>query len=371
MRRPVIAFAAALPLALAVGGTATADWPERPITAIGGWAEGGSSDITVRATAREMEEVLGERITVTTIAGALGSIGAQAAHDAGPDGYTWFGGAAVAGTWPVLGQSDLSWTDFYPFLSVVFPTTIYVRQDSPWETLSDLIEDIKANPDRNFSYGHPGAGSNGEIFAGLALAAGGIESGVDAIPYSGGREAGRFLIAGELDFASTTLGDISDWAVEGSIRPLANLYHEDFEFEGVNFPSAVTDYPELEPFAAINPFFGIYVHRDTPGEIVTKIAEAFAHAVQQERFQQIAVHERAGIFAPAIGRAADEVMARVESARSWPLYEGEVAPNNPADFGIPRVDEFSWPPHDRAANANPWPEEVEAIYEELRAANAQ
>jgi glutamate synthase (NADPH) small chain len=54
-------------------------------------------------------------------------------------------------------------------------------------------------------------------------------------------------------------------------------------------------YPELEPYTAINPYFGLYIHRETPEDIVERIAEAFAHAVQQERFQQVAVDERAGL----------------------------------------------------------------------------
>jgi tripartite-type tricarboxylate transporter receptor subunit TctC len=367
MTRACYALAAALPVALAAGAAA-ADWPERPVTAIAGWAAGGASDIVTRALAREMEEPLGQRITVTNITGALGSIGAQSAMDAGPDGYTWFGGAAVAGTWPVLDQAELSWEDMYAFLAVVFPTTIYVRADAPWETIEDLIADIEASGEGEMSYGHPGAGSNGEIFASLVMSAAGVAGRADAIPYSGGREAGQFLITGELDFASVTMGDVTDWAVEGSIRPLANLYHEDVEFEGVTFPSVVAHYPELEPFAAINPYFGIYLHRETPEDIVVRTAEAFAYAVQQDRFIEIAVNERAGVLDPFFGQAADEVMSRVESARGWPLYEGEVAPNNPGDRGIPRVDAWSWPPHERAANARPWPEAAEEIYKDLRAA---
>ncbi len=366
MVRSCFALATALPLVLASGGVAQADWPERPINAIAGWSAGGSSDITTRAVVREMEGELGQRITVTNITGALGSIGAEAALAAGPDGYTWFGGAAVAGTWPVLGHSDNSWDDFYSFLSVVFPTTIYVRDDAPWETIEDLVAATEEAEPGTFRYGHPGAGSNGEIFAGLIMEEAGLSGRVEPIPYEGGREAGRFLVAGEVDFASVTMGDLTDWAVEGSIRPLVNLHDEEIEFEGVTFPSVVDYYPDLEPYSAINPYFGIYVHRETPEDIVIRIAEAFAHAVQQESFISVAVDERAGVLDPAIGQASDEIMSRVESARSWPLFESDVAPNDPAEFGIPRVTEWSWPPHERAEQANPWPAEVEDIFKSLQ-----
>lgn len=354
-----------LAFALAVGLVASAavaqEWVKRPIRVLVGWSAGGSSDIVTRATVREMEEALGRRITVTNVNGALGSIAGTQVANSQTDGNTWFGGSMVLGTWPTLGHSDVTWNDFYSFISVVFPTTIYVRDDAPWHTVEEFIADIEANPGRTVKGGHPGKGSNGEIFAGVLAEAAGAEDEIEMIPYKGGREAGRFLLGGDVDFVSVTMGDLSDWAAAGRVRPLANLYDEEVVFEGITFPAVTETYPELTPFQAINPYFGISIPRDTPEHIVVEIAEAFAHAVQQERFQQVAVNERAGVLAPAIGRAADEVVARVESARGWSLYNLGVAPNDPSEFGIPKLAEWSWPPHERAEQARPWPEAVEEM----------
>ena len=51
-------------------------------------------------------------------------------------------------------------------LSVVFPTTIYVKGDAPWNTLDEFLAEIKAKPKGTFKFGSPGAGSNGAIFGG-------------------------------------------------------------------------------------------------------------------------------------------------------------------------------------------------------------
>jgi tripartite-type tricarboxylate transporter receptor subunit TctC len=341
-------------------------WPNRPIRAYAGWSAGGSSDIVARAIAREMEDHLGQNVTVTNVDGALGSIAGRQVATAPADGNLWFGGAMVSGTWPTLGQADISWENFYSFIAVVFPTTIYVLNDAPWQTVEDLIADIEASEPGSFRFGHPGRGSNGEIFAGVLLEEAGVGGRAQSIPYGGGREAGRFLLSGDIEFVSVTMGDLSDWAVAGQIRPLANLYEEEIEFEGVLFPAVTDVYPGLAPMQAINPYFGISVRRDTPEEIVTRMAEAFVHTVQQERFQQVAVQERAGILAPAMGQASDEIMARIESARGWALYDLEVAPNDPAELNIPTLDEWSWPPHERAEQARPWPEVVEELNAELQ-----
>lgn len=332
------------------------EWPQGSIRVYVGWAAGGAADIIARSLVREMEAPLGQRIIVTNVTGALGSIaGAQVAM-APPDGNVWFGGALVAGTWPVLGFGDTTWTHFYSFPAVIFGTTVYVREDAPWQNLEELMSAIRSEPAGRFRYGHPGRGSNGEIFAAAILEEAGVGDKVEAVPYEGGREAGRFLLGGDLDFVSVTLGDLSDWAVAGRVRPLANLYEKDLDFEGVIFPSVTRTYPDLAGIQPINPYFGIAVHRGTPARIVTKISEAFAHAVRQERFRRVAVLERAGLLAPEVGRPSDEILSKIESARGWALFELGVAARSPAEFGIPRLKEWSWPPHDRARQLAPWPE---------------
>lgn len=338
-------------------------WPERPILVYVGWTAGGTSDMTTRAVAREMEKKLGQRILVTNVPGALGSIGATQVTRAQPNTYLWFGGAAVHGTWPILGHSEVSWTDFYAFLDVVMPTTIYVLDSSPWKTLQDLIAAIKASPRGRIKYGHPGAGSNGRIFAGLVMASAGVADKVIAIPYRGGREAGRYLLAEEIQFASVTLGDLADWAVAGHIRPLVNLFSEEIVFEGITFPAITDSYPELEPFQVINPYFGIYVPRNTPEPIVIKIAEAFVYAIEQEGFQKIAVKDLAGIWAPKFGLASDIQMSRIESARGWAIFDLGVALTDPGQLGVPRLADWSWPPHERASRMKAWPEQVESLYD--------
>ena len=341
------------------------EWPDTPIQVYVGWSAGGSSDVMTRALLREMEKTLGVKILVTNITGANGSIAAAQIAAAAPDGSHWLGGAAVHGTWPILGHSDVTWTDFYAFLSVVMPTTLYVRTDAPWKTLEELIADIQALPEGRLKYGHPGTGSNGYIFAEHLLGAAGLAGRARSIPYNGGREAGRYLLSGDVHFVAVTMADLADWATAGRVRPLANLFAEELTFEGIRYPAVTDFYPALKPYQAINPYNGIYLHRDTPDAIVVKVAEAFVYAVQQEGFHQMAVTERAAILSPKLGRDSDEQMSKVESARGWALFRLGVAPHNPADYGVPELEHWRWPPHERAATLKPWPQPVEAISQEL------
>lgn len=339
-------------------------WPDKPIAIYCGWAAGGASDVVTRCIAREMEKKLGQKILVTNVTGALGGIAATQVKNAPADGYLWFGGAAVAGTYPVLGHSQASWNDFYAFLPVVFPTTIYVKMDAPWKNAKEFIADIKKGS-KTFRFGSPGAGSNGAIFGGLVAEAGGVLDKIQHVPYKGGREAGRYLLSGDVDFISVTMGDLTDWAVAKRIRPLTNLYPKDIESEGVVFPSIARDYPDLVPYKAINPYFGVYLRRETPEDILIKVAEAFLFTIEQKQFIKVAATERAGVMAPLMGLESDKMMSQIESARGWALWDLKTAKNDPARFGIPRLKDWTWPPHERAKKARPWPAKIEEMAKTL------
>src|SRR5665811_658652 len=102
-------------LALAIAAPAAAQqWkPTRPINLIVPWAAGGSTDQVTRATAAELEPVLGQKIVVINQPGASGSIGTKSALDAPKDGYTWTAGAAQdLGAYETLGLLTTRITDW-------------------------------------------------------------------------------------------------------------------------------------------------------------------------------------------------------------------------------------------------------------------
>lgn len=329
------------------------DWPRRPIEVVLGWSAGGTSDITVRALTREMSEFLGVDIRITNMEGANGGIAYTNVVDGPADGYRWFGGAQVQATYPVTEQARVGWEKTYPLPAGMGATTIYVRSDSGYDTIEDLVEAIRRS-DSVVNYGTTSRGGNGSIFGAAFAEAAGIADKVNEIPYDGGREAGRYLVAGEVPFISVSLGDVADWAEEGTLKPILNLYPEDVHWRGVTFPSVKHSFPELEIFTAINPYWGISVPRETPESIVARIVEAFEYAVEQERFKQ-ALDERGILVAPLTGSAADEAAALVGSGRGWAHYDLDMVERSPAMFDIPRLNEWTFPYSDATANIRPWP----------------
>jgi len=59
-------------------------------------------------------------------------------------------------------------------------------------------------------------------------------------------------------------------------------------------------------------------------------------------------------------------MSRIEAVRCTALWDLQIAKNDPAQFGIPKPADWSWPPHDRAAKVTGWPASVETMFKQLK-----
>ena len=86
-RRFVIGTAASV---AALPGAARAQdaFPSRAITILNAFPPGGANDLVTRPLASALEPIFKQPVVVETKAGAAGSVGAQVAATARPDGYT-------------------------------------------------------------------------------------------------------------------------------------------------------------------------------------------------------------------------------------------------------------------------------------------
>ena len=134
----------------------------RPIDIMLGWSAGRTSDTTVHALVPGIR-YLGVDIRVVNMEGANGGIAYQNVYSSAADGYRWFGGAEVQATYPITKQANVGWERFYAFPAGMGGTTIYVRSDSGYKTIEDLVDFIKRSP-RVVNYGTTSRGGNGHIF---------------------------------------------------------------------------------------------------------------------------------------------------------------------------------------------------------------
>ncbi len=126
-----------------------AAWPEKPIKLIVPFKAGGTSDQTGRAFQAAIKEndVLPQPITIINVGGHY-SIGSRQVKEAAPDGYTFLliHFALMGGEGS--GVLDFGYRDFEPVAATAeFCLAPMVRKDSGIDSLTELLDKAKAEPD--------------------------------------------------------------------------------------------------------------------------------------------------------------------------------------------------------------------------------
>jgi tripartite-type tricarboxylate transporter receptor subunit TctC len=199
-RRQTLGLAAAALLTGPVSAQ-TGDWPSRPITLIIPFLPGTSPDITMRPLVEAMGATLKQPIVVENRAGAAGSLGAQLAARAAPDGYTWMYAANVhAATMRMRKNPGF---DILKDFTMVGRTStaemlLVAPVNSGLKTLKDLVDLARKNPGKlNFASGGPG--SPAHLAAELMLSTAGVTA--THIPFKGASESLTAVIGNQVDFA--------------------------------------------------------------------------------------------------------------------------------------------------------------------------
>ena len=208
--------AAILPVATA----RAADWPDRPVRMLVGFAPGGGTDATARAIAPKLTELLGQQVIVDNRPGATGNIATDITAKSNPDGYTILMGtiAALAINPSLYGKLPFDPVkDLLPVTRAVDSTNVLVVHPSvPVKSVKELIELAKA---KSLNCGSSGVGGAGH----LALELFNLQTGVKIVhvPYKGGGPAMIDLLGGNIQLIFATAASAVGHIKSGKIRALA------------------------------------------------------------------------------------------------------------------------------------------------------
>jgi tripartite-type tricarboxylate transporter receptor subunit TctC len=135
----------------AVAPAAALDYPVRPVRIIVGVAAGGANSTVARLIAQSLAERLGQQFFIENRPGAGGNVGAEAAANAAPDGYTLlFATTANAISTSLYEKSSFNFMrDIVPVASLVRgPMIMEVNPSFPARTVPEFIAYARANPGR-------------------------------------------------------------------------------------------------------------------------------------------------------------------------------------------------------------------------------
>lgn len=254
-------------------------FPEDEITLIVNYGAGGTSDILSRAVAENMEGELGVPITVDNREGGAGTVGVTEITMEDNDGH-YIGSLSMAPLAMQPHRMDVPYEiDDFDYLGAYAMWTygIGVYEDSPYESIEDLVEAAREDP--------------GEVTftsAGLPnqLAMLGLEEEEDVdfthVTADSGAEAARDVAGGHYDAVIQSRGELESFVEEGDIRMLASASKEELDFA----PDAPT-LMELGYDISIESYIGLGGPAGIPEERLEILREAFLEAVQDEEVENI------------------------------------------------------------------------------------
>ena len=260
-------------------------WPERPVRVIVPFPAGGTSDVVARLFTPRLSEEYGQSFVVDNRPGAGGTIGAEIAARAAPDGYTVAmvpsSYAAAAALYklpydPVKGIAPISMIQIVPFILVVQPS---VKAGH----LKELIELARAQPG-TLNFSSPGTGSTPHLAAEFCQQL--THSKFTHVPYKGDGQALADLLGGQIHINIATAVLLGQHIKSGRVRAL-----------GVTSTRRSRSLPDLPAIGEILPGFaadgwsGIWAPAGTPKEIVSRLNQSIGRILKvpevQERLRSI------------------------------------------------------------------------------------
>ena len=158
----------------AAGGDS--EYPAKDINGIIMWGEGGGTDNLVRPLCTVADTLLdGNSIICQNKAGGTGVLATQYVHDQAADGYNLLLGAENPALYKILGLSDITYDDFDTILLIGSEdVSIVVPNDSPYNSVQELIDAAKADPGK-LIFSATGSGGSQWQACGLISAVTGAE----------------------------------------------------------------------------------------------------------------------------------------------------------------------------------------------------
>ncbi|MDX2246811.1 MAG: tripartite tricarboxylate transporter substrate binding protein [Bacteroidia bacterium] len=261
-------------------GNTSENYPSRPLTLIVPWNPGGGTDLSSRTMAAVLQDVLGQPVNVVNRTGGGGVVGHLALSRAKPDGYT-LGAITMEITmmhWQ--GLTDLTYQDFTPLTLIMNnAASITVRKDAPWNTLEELIADIRTYPGKFRASGTAKGGIWDLARIGFLQAAGLPESALPWVPTQGVSPALQELIAGGVDVVTGAVAEVEGMRKAGEVKVLAVMAPERLS----NFP----DIPTLKEQGVdwtLGGWISLGAPAGLPVEVVAKLDSALTVAAQQPAY---------------------------------------------------------------------------------------
>jgi tripartite-type tricarboxylate transporter receptor subunit TctC len=304
-------------------GSATAQYPQRPLHLVVPYPAGGGADYWGRLVAQKLADKLGQTVIVDNIPGAGGNKGTAAAAGATPDGYTLLLGSVGPLAVHQFTYASLAFDPEKAFVPIALlessPILLVASPTVPVSSATELIGLARAQP-QMLSYASNGNGSPeqiaGEVFKErLKLA-------IRHIPYDGAGPARKAVLESQASLMFDPCKGALPAIRRGLQKPLA-----------VAASARLPGLPEVPTFSEIGVaqyelriWTGVLAPAGTPKEIIAKLNQAIQDILRTPEIKKEIADEggEAGATTPR------EFTAFIQAERNH--WSGLVS-----ESGIPKV----------------------------------
>lgn len=250
--------------------------PSKPIEYVAPAGAGGGWDTTARTTAKVLneEKIITQPLTVVNKTGGGGAVGWKYIFDKSGDdlNHTLFVTSPPIIFVPLNGNSDLTHRDFQPIAALTADYAAFiVRADSPYKTLTDLMNALKTEPGKVSVAGTSAPGSMDHMQFLLAAEKAGVD--VSKVRYVSfqGAEGMAQLLGGHVTVFSSDVGDAIEQYRAGKVRVLGVTAPKRLEGDAKDFPTVKEQGIDME----FTVWRGVMAHKKMSPEAVKFYEEAF------------------------------------------------------------------------------------------------
>ena len=255
----------------------SAQYPNKPIKLVVGFAPGGAADTVARAYSEYISRSLGQPVVIENRAGAGSSIAAEVVAKSAPDGYTvLIASPASISVNPALNPKiGYKAADLAPITKVsASPLILVVNPATNITSVKELVTTAKRDPGK-LNYATSGVGSAPHFGAVLFSQVAGIK--MEHVPFKGGAPAVVSVVSGDVQVTFATPPSVLPMVKAGRLRALAVTQRERSALMPEIPGMAEAGFPEYE----LAFWYGLFVPAGTPNEIIWKLYEATSAAAQR------------------------------------------------------------------------------------------
>lgn len=259
-------------------------FPERSVRIVSGFNPGGLNDIVSRAMAQALTPVLGQSVVVENRAGAGGSVGANAAARAAPDGHTLFMGIVDTQAILATAMRNLPYDpdrDFAPISFVAnVPFTFVVGPSQPGiRDFPQLMAAARARAEA-ISFASWGVASTSHLAMERVLRQ--QRASMLHVPFTGQAPGMQAIIAGQVDCMALPAGGAETMMRDPRVRGVAVAAKQ-----RIGLMPQVPTVLELGGELDAGLWKAIYAPARTPAPVLARLSQAVHEAMRNPAFVEV------------------------------------------------------------------------------------